>query len=158
MVFILTLVIIILDQLSKFAAIKYLKHQRPIVVIENFFQLIYVENRGAAFGILQGKRVLFLIITIAVILIISFYLIKYYNQLNTFTRISLAMLIGGAIGNMIDRARFGYVVDFLSVKLIKGYDFPVFNIADIFVVISTIFIVYLVLFDKFEIGDYNGFN
>lgn len=153
MVFILTAIIIILDQVSKYAAIKYLKHQRPLVIIENFFQLIYVENRGAAFGILQGKRVLFLIITIAVILIISFYLIKYYNQLNPLTRISLAMLIGGAVGNFIDRARFGFVVDFISIKLINRYDFPVFNIADICVVISTIFIVYLVLFDKLEIGE-----
>lgn len=158
MVFILTFVIIVLDQISKYAAIKYLKHQKPIVIIDNFFQLIYVENRGAAFGILQGKRLLFLIITIVVILIISFYLIKYYNQMTSLTRISLAMLIGGAIGNFIDRARFGYVVDFISVKLINKYDFPVFNIADICVVVSTIFIVYLVLFDKLEIGDQNGFN
>ena len=158
MVFILTAIIIVLDQVSKYAAIKHLKNQRPIVIIENFFQLIYVENRGAAFGILQGKRVLFLIITIAVILIISFYLIKYYHQLNPLTRISLAMLIGGAVGNFIDRARFGFVVDFISIKLINRYDFPVFNIADICVVISTIFIVYLVLFDKLEIGDQNGFN
>lgn len=147
-----------MDQISKYAAIKYLKDQKPIVIIEDFFQLIYVENRGAAFGILQGKRVLFLIITIAVILVISFYLIKYYNQLTSLTRISLAMLIGGAVGNFIDRARWGYVVDFISVKLINRYDFPVFNLADIFVVVSTIFIVYLVLFDKLEIGDQNGFN
>ncbi|MDR7869877.1 MAG: signal peptidase II [Tissierellaceae bacterium] len=156
MAFILTVIIIILDQASKSAAIKYLKHQRPKVIIENFLQLNYVENRGAAFGILQGKRVLFLIITIAVVLIITFYLVKYYNQMNTFTRISFAMLIGGAIGNLIDRIRLGYVVDFISVKLLNLYDFPVFNVADICVVISTIFIVYLVLFDKLEIGDLNG--
>ena len=153
MVFILTAIIIILDQASKYAAVKYLKHQRPIEVIENFIQLTYVENRGAAFGILQGKRLLFLIITIVVILIISFYLIRYYNQFNPLTRISLAMLIGGAVGNLIDRARFGFVVDFISIKLVNRYDFPVFNIADICVVISTIFIVYLVLFDKLEIGE-----
>lgn len=153
MVFILTIIIIILDQVSKYAAIKYLKHQRPIVIIENFFQFNYVENRGAAFGILQGKRIFFLIITIAVVLIISFYLFKYYNQMSLLTKIAFAMLIGGAIGNLIDRMRFGYVVDFISVRLINQYDFPVFNIADICVVISTIFIVYLVLFDKLEIGD-----
>ena len=78
--------------------------------------------------------------------------------MTSLTRISLAMLIGGAVGNFIDRARFGYVVDFISIKLINRYDFPVFNIADICVVVSTIFIVYLVLFDKLEIGDQNGFN
>ena len=150
--------IIILDQTTKYAAIKQLKNQRPIVIIENFFQLNYVENRGAAFGILQGKRGLFLIITIIVIFVITFYLIKYYNQTNTLTRISFAMLIGGAVGNLIDRIRFGYVVDFISLKLINKYDFPVFNIADTCVLISTLFIVYLVMFDKLEIGDFNGFN
>lgn len=158
LVFILTLALIIVDQLSKYAAIKYLKHQKPIVIIENFLQFNYVENRGAAFGILQGRRILFLIITIAIVLVIGFYLVKYYNQMTPLTRISFAMLVGGAIGNLIDRARFGYVVDFISVKLVNRYDFPVFNIADICVVISTIFIVYLVLFDKLDIGDYNGFN
>lgn len=158
MVFILTIVLVILDQLSKYAAIKYLKNQKPIVIIENFLQFNYVENRGAAFGILQGKRVLFLIITMAVVLVIGFYIVKYYNQMTPLTRISLATLMGGAIGNLIDRARFGYVVDFISVKLINRYDFPVFNLADICVVLSTFFIVYLVLFDKLEIGDHNGFN
>ena len=158
MVFILTIVLVILDQLSKYAAIKYLKNQKPIVIIENFLQFYYVENRGAAFGILQGKRVLFLIITMAVVLVIGFYIVKYYNQMTPLTRISLATLMGGAIGNLIDRARFGYVVDFISVKLINRYDFPVFNLADICVVLSTFFIVYLVLFDKLEIGDHNGFN
>lgn len=157
MAFILTILIIFFDQFSKNAAIKYLKNQRPIIIIENLFQLNYVENRGAAFGILQGKRVLFLIITILVILIVTFYLIKYYNQINFITRISLAMLIGGAIGNLIDRIRLGYVVDFISINLINKYDFPVFNIADICLVVSTILIAYLVLFDKLEIGDQNGF-
>lgn len=158
MAFFLTAIIIILDQLTKYAAIRYLKNQRPIVIIKDYFQLNYVENRGAAFGILQGRRLLFLVITISVILIITFYLVKYYNQMNTLTKVSFAMLIGGAIGNLIDRIRLGYVVDFISVSLINRYDFPVFNIADISVVISTIFIVYLVLFDKLEFGDANGFN
>lgn len=153
MAFILTIIIIILDQISKYAAVKYLKNQKPIVIIKDFFQFNYVENRGAAFGILQGKRLLFLVITITVILIIAFYLFKYYNQMSFITRFSFAMLMGGAIGNLIDRIRLGYVIDFISVRLINKYDFPVFNIADICVVVSTVLIVYLVLFDKLEIGD-----
>ncbi|NLN14167.1 MAG: signal peptidase II [Tissierellia bacterium] len=158
MVFIIAALFIFLDQISKYAAVKYLKGQKPVVIIENLLQFTYVENRGAAFGILQGKRTLFLIITIAVVLIITLYLIRYYHQMNKVTKISFALLIAGAIGNLIDRVRLGYVVDFISVRLINRYDFPVFNIADICVVISTIFIVYLVLFDKIEIGDMNGFN
>ncbi|MFY9286449.1 MAG: signal peptidase II, partial [Tissierellaceae bacterium] len=101
-------------------------------------------------------RILFLLITIAVVLVMSFYLIKYYNHISPLTRVAFAMLIGGAVGNLIDRMRLGYVVDFISVRLINRYDFPVFNIADICVVLSTIYIIYLVLFDKLEIGDENG--
>lgn len=158
MAFIITAIIIIIDQATKYGAIKYLKNQRPLVIISDFFQLNYVENRGAAFGILQGRRVIFLVITIAVVLVIAFYLIRYYSQMNFLTKISFAILLGGAIGNLIDRIRLGYVVDFISIKLIDKYDFPVFNIADICVVVSTILIVYLVLFDKLEFGGQNEFN
>lgn len=151
MAFILPIVIILLDQISKAAAIRYLKGNRPYKIIDNFFQLHYVENRGAAFGILQHKRIFFVIITLVIVMVLSFYLIKYYNSLNRLTKISFAMLIGGAIGNLVDRIRFGYVVDFISFKLLGGYDFPVFNIADIAIVLSTIAIIFLVSFDKIEI-------
>lgn len=158
MAFIITAIIIIIDQATKYGAVKHLKHQKPVAIIHDFFQLNYVENRGAAFGILQGRRTLFLVITIVVVLVIAFYLIRYYGQMNSLTKISFAILLGGAIGNLIDRIRLGYVVDFISIKLIDKYDFPVFNIADICVVVSTILIVYLVLFDKLEFGGQNEFN
>lgn len=150
MIFILSVIIIILDQLSKFAAIKFLKTSAPYTIIPNFFQFNYVENYGAAFGILQNKKVFFIIITLAVIVGISFFLVKNYYNINIFMRIGLAMLLGGAIGNFIDRVRWSYVVDFISFRLINRYEFPVFNIADIFVVIGTIIIVILILFDKYE--------
>ena len=150
-IFILPIVIVILDQISKFAAIKYLKNQKPYIIIDNFFQLHYVENRGAAFGILQHRRTFFIIITLVFIIFLTFYLIKYYHHLSKLSKIAFGMLIGGAAGNLIDRIRFGYVVDFISFKLINRYDFPVFNIADICIVISTILIVFMVLFDEFEI-------
>ncbi|HLS52826.1 MAG TPA: signal peptidase II [Tissierellaceae bacterium] len=151
MVLILSLAIIILDQVSKHLAIKYLKNKKPYVIVENFFQLSYVENRGAAFGILQHKRSLFIIFTIIIILILSLYLFRNYNLLNKFTKLAFALLIGGAIGNLIDRIRFGYVVDFISFRLFNRYDFPVFNVADISIVASTFIIIYLVLFDQIEI-------
>lgn len=150
MILILSFFIIALDQITKFAAVKYLKGSKPYIIIPNFFELNYVENFGAAFGILQEKRVFFIVITLIVILSITFYLIKNYYDLNTYIRLALAMLIGGAIGNFIDRFRVGYVVDFLSFKLFKSYDFPVFNIADIFIVIGTILLSILILFDKHE--------
>lgn len=150
MIFILSVLIIVGDQLSKFAAIKFLKGSKPYVIIPRIFELSYVENLGAAFGIMQQRRIFFIIITTLVIIFMSFYLIRNYYDLNTYMRTALAMLLGGAVGNLIDRIRFGYVVDFISVNLIKSYDFPVFNIADIFIVTGTILISILILFDKYQ--------
>ena len=148
--FILTIFIIISDQITKLMAISHLKTSPPYIVLDNFFQFHYVENYGAAFGILQNKKLFFVIITLAVIVAITFFLMKNYHQMNIFMRIGLSMLLGGAIGNFIDRLRLGYVVDFISFRLINRYDFPVFNIADIFIVAGTGLILILVLFDKYE--------
>ena len=150
MIFILPALIVLIDQISKFAAIKYLKDQNPIVIIKDYFELHYVENYGAAFGILQQMRVLFIIITSMVLLFVIVYLFKNHQNLTGIAKVSIALLLGGAIGNLIDRIRLGYVVDFLRVNLIRSYDFPVFNVADMAIVVSTIFIVYVVLFDKYE--------
>ncbi len=150
MILVLSVLIVIFDQLSKSIAIKYLQSSNARVIIPNFFKLIYVENYGAAFGILQNRKWLFIIITIAIIIYISLFMMKNYRRMNVLTRIGVGMLVGGAIGNFIDRVRFGYVVDFFSFRLLKKFDFPVFNIADLFIVIGTIIILILVLFDKCE--------
>ncbi len=145
---ILPVVIIILDQITKSLAVKYLFGQAPIVIIPGHFEFRFVKNYGAAFGILQQRRVFFIIITSLVILFIIYFLYKNFSSLSNFAIFSIAMLLGGAIGNFIDRVRLGYVVDFIRVNLIKSYDFPVFNIADIFIVVGTLFIVVVILFDK----------
>lgn len=143
--------IVFADQITKYGAIKYLKGTRPYNIIGDFFQFNYVENRGAAFGILQHKRLFFIVITLVIILILSLYLIKNHNNLSFFTKLSFSMLIAGAAGNLIDRIRFGYVVDFISFRLKGFYSFPVFNLADTFIVLSTFIIVFIILFDKIEI-------
>lgn len=150
MVFILSVIIIVLDQLSKSLAIKYLKFSDSKIIVPDFFRLTYVENYGAAFGVLQNKRWIFIVITLAVIIYISFFMFKNYYKVSTFMRIGVAMFIGGALGNFIDRVRYGYVVDFLSFRLFNRFEFPVFNVADIFIVVSTIILVTLILFDKYE--------
>lgn len=150
MLYITVVLIILLDQATKFAAIKYLKGESPYIIIENFFQLCYVENLGAAFGILQNKKIFFVIITSIVIISIIFFLAKNSQSINQLLKIGLVMLMGGAIGNLIDRIRYGYVVDFISFKLGKGYDFPVFNIADIFIVTGTFLVMVLILLNKYE--------
>lgn len=146
----MVVLIIVLDQASKFAAVKYLKGKSPYVIVENFFQLCYVENFGAAFGILQNRKIFFILITSVVIISIVSFLVKYSHCINQYLKIGLVMLLGGAIGNFIDRIRLGYVVDFISFKLGKGYDFPVFNVADIFIVIGTILVMGLILLNQYE--------
>lgn len=133
-----------LDQYTKFLAIQYLKNKPNIVLIKDVFQLEYLENEGAAFGILQNQQWFFLIVgVVAVVLLFALYAlmpkIKRYIPL----RICLLSMIAGAIGNMIDRMRFQYVVDFLSFTLIN---FPIFNVADIFASVSTCVLIVLFLF------------
>jgi signal peptidase II len=133
-----------LDQLVKYFTVLNLQGNSPYVIIEGVFQLTYVENRGAAFGMLQNQRAFFLIFTLIVIgLILAYYIkvpkTKRYNPL----RITVIVFFAGAIGNWIDRFRLSYVVDTFHFSLI---DFPVFNVADSYVVVSTFVFAYLMLF------------
>ena len=145
-------VLVCIDQFTKYLVVGHLKDRPAYVLIRNIFQLEYLENRGAAFGILQNQRVFFyisvLLITAAVIWFYSKVPMgKKYLPL----RICIIGICSGAIGNMIDRIYLGYVVDFFYFNLI---DFPIFNVADIYVTVSTIVLVILILFyyqeDEFE--------
>lgn len=151
MLVLITLIIIGLDQATKYAAVKYLKNKEPQVIVKKFLNFHYVENSGAAFGILQHKKVFFIIMTSIVIIYIAYFLFKNSHNLNKWMEIFLVMLMGGAIGNLIDRIRLGYVIDFISVRLGKGYNFPVFNIADISIVVATFCITFMILSNKYEI-------
>ena len=138
----ITLLLIICDQVSKIAVLKYLKPIGTSVVIKNIFSLTYVENRGAAFGILQNSRWIFICATIIILAVLIIYKIKYKPQgkiINT----SLCLLISGAIGNLIDRIFRGFVVDMLEVTFIE---YPVFNVADCFVVVGAILLGVYIMF------------
>jgi len=140
---------VVFDQLSKYWATEVLKNGESIKIIGNFLRFTYAENRGAAFSILQNQRVFFLIITIIMLIILG--IVYFTNRnLSKLSRLSMAMIAGGAIGNFIDRYRMGYVIDFIDVRFGTFYNFPVFNIADSFVVCGTILMVILILFNKFE--------
>ena len=134
--------IIALDQLTKYLAKTRLKPVGSVPLIQNIFHFTYVENRGAAFGILQNQRWLFIALTVVVSVAIAYYLFTH-RQESTLLTVALSMILGGAIGNLIDRVRLGYVVDMLHFVLI---DYPVFNMADSFVVIGTILLAYYILF------------
>ena len=139
--------LIALDQLTKYFATKYLQHNKPFVIIDNVLELTYVENRGAAFGILQNKQLLFYALTVVVLVAICVLLYKIDDfKNNIFYFLFLILIFSGAIGNFIDRLKNKYVVDFIYFKPI---DFPVFNFADIYITIACIFmIIYLFIFDR----------
>ncbi len=124
-------ILILTDQLTKHIAVTVLMPVGNIDIIDNFFSLTYVENKGAAFGFLQGAKWLFIILTIAIcILCIIYYVRLRRENRSRLIRIALIFICSGAVGNLIDRVFRGYVVDMLNFYIL-GYDYPVFNFADI---------------------------
>ena len=142
--FIGCVLLILLDQVTKLLALQNLKGQNPVTLIPDVFQLLYVENRGAAFGILQNRQWVFLIITVIVLAALVWALPKIPQERHFLPLTLCLCFIGaGAVGNMIDRIGQGYVVDFLYFKLIN---FPIFNVADCYVTISAFLLILLVFF------------
>ncbi|HOV68869.1 MAG TPA: signal peptidase II [Clostridia bacterium] len=138
-------VLLIFDQVTKYLAQVHLKPSiREIEIINGVFSFVYVENKGAAFGILQNQRWLFLLITIPAIVVIVYLLYKCKPKL--IVKVALAMILSGAIGNnIIDRIFLGYVRDFLYFKLI---DFPIFNIADAAISVGATILITVIIFGK----------
>jgi signal peptidase II len=132
------------DRWTKFLAVVRLKDQPSIPIIPNIFELTYVENRGAAFGVLQDQRWFFLILTffVLVLLIYAFVRVPSGRRFVPLQMIGIGFF-SGAAGNMIDRMLHGYVVDFLYFRLI---DFPVFNLADVYVTVTAVFFFLFVFF------------
>lgn len=151
---IIIIISIVSDQLTKFWAVDVLKNGDSIKIIGNFLRFTYAENKGAAFSILQNQRTFFLVITLVMLIFLGYIYFKTKN-ITKLSKLSIAMIAGGALGNFIDRFRLGYVVDFIDVRFGEFYNFPVFNIADSFVVCGTILMIILILFNKFETIDSN---
>lgn len=137
--------IIFLDQLTKYLAVIFLKGSAPAIIIKNIFRFTYLENRGAAFGMLSNHRWVFLVISTVAIIAIIIYMLKFKPQ-SKLEITAIAFMAGGGIGNMIDRIALGYVIDFIDF-----YAFPkvwsyVFNVADSFVCVGAgLLILYLIL-------------
>lgn len=143
---ILFVILVAIDQVTKYMAIINLKGKNEIVIIDKWLHFTYVENSGAAFGIFQNATILFTILTIIIVFGIMWYMLKESNNIGIFLKFSLVMIMAGAIGNLIDRIRLGYVVDFIYSPLGGLYNFPVFNFADIYVTCSAIFLIIYLLF------------
>ena len=144
--FVLAILLIIIDQITKRWASTSLKQNGPIQIINNVLEFYYLPegNKGAAFGMLQGQQVLFLIIAIVVVVAIAYLLVKIPLESRYLPmRILLVFIAAGGIGNMIDRAVLNYVVDFVYISIIN---FPIFNVADIYVSVSTVILALYVVF------------
>ncbi len=146
---------IVLDQLTKKWAVGVLKDGSSIKIIGDFLRFTYAENRGAAFSILQDQRFFFIITTVVMLTVMAYIYFKTKN-ITKLSKLSIAMIAGGAIGNFLDRLRLGYVVDFIDVRFGNFYNFPIFNIADSFVVCGTILMIFLILFNRFEKSETDG--
>ena len=131
----ISVLLIFLDQFTKLLAVEHLKEQNAFVIWENVFELRYLENRGAAFGIMQGQKLFFIIFTSIALIAITWFYLKMIpaDKKFFFLDIISVLLFSGAIGNLIDRIRLNYVIDFLYFRLI---DFPIFNVADIYVTVA----------------------
>ena len=120
---------IIIDQLTKFLVVKYMTIGQSISIIDHFLYITSHRNEGAAWGILQGKMLFFYVVTFIVIGVVILWIRRLDVKKEKLLVIALSLILGGAIGNFIDRVMYQHVVDFIN-TYIFGYDFPIFNIAD----------------------------
>lgn len=141
----ISFIIILFDRVLKILAQKFLGNTK-IYIINNFFYLIFTKNNGAAFSMMSGRQFTLILIALLALIYIIYY-IKKYNVKN----IGYSFLVGGIIGNLLDRMIYGYVIDFIGIDIFK-YHFPIFNIADIFIVVGAFFI--LLVGEKNEVSSW----
>ncbi|SEF47206.1 signal peptidase II [Butyrivibrio sp. Su6] len=150
--FLMIILLVLLDQFTKYLAVIHLEDKPAIKIIDGVLELNFLKNSGAAFGLLQNQKVFFILVAVMILCIIAYVLFrmpddKKYNIMH----ILLVMIASGAAGNMIDRVRNDYVVDFIYFVIIN---FPIFNVADIYVTVSTFLFVILFLF-YYKENDFN---
>ena len=143
---IITMICVLIDQIIKMVVTSNMSLNSTILVIPNFFSITYVKNDGAAWSILSGNTIFLILISIVALLIIIMYVFKN-SDIKTFEFMNYSILIGGILGNLFDRIKFGSVIDYLDLKIFN-YNFPIFNFADMCIVVS-IFLL-LIYFIKSE--------
>lgn len=135
-IFSISIICLILDQLFKYIVVSSLKVYHGITIIPDFFSIFHIRNRGAAWSILEGNRILLILLSIFALIAIYIFFLKN-KELKKIEIICYGVLIGGILGNLSDRIIFGYVVDYLKFDIFN-YHFPIFNFADICIVLSVI--------------------
>lgn len=143
---------VVLDQITKLLITGLLELHQAMEIVPNFFHLTYVRNTGAAFGLLsrapESFRIPFFIIIPLVALTVIILIFKKTKETELLMITSLSLILGGAIGNFIDRVRFGYVVDFVDLHWFNKYHWPAFNIADTTIVIGVALLIFYTLAEK----------
>ena len=143
---------VLADQITKYLAEIFLKNGEPVVIIDGVFQLRYLENRGAAFGMMQNMQYVFIVGALIIVIVFAVLYGRIPHQKRYIPlKICGVLLCAGAVGNMIDRLRLNYVIYFFYFNLI---DFPIFNVADCYVVCACIAFVLLILFYYKEEDDF----
>ena len=130
-------IVVLLDQLTKFLIKQNFLLNHSIPIIKNIFHLTYITNTGSAFGLFKGLNLFFMLFSIIVIIVIFYYINKIKNN-EKYLQFAVGLLLGGTIGNLIDRIAYGSVIDFIDFRI-----WPVFNIADSAVTISVILLIIL---------------
>jgi signal peptidase II len=146
---ILLALLVLADQYTKHLAVINLKNQPAYSIIDGILEFNYLENVGAAFGLLPNQKFFFVFVAIIFLCVIAFVIIKAPDKKKFIVlHILLTMISAGAIGNMVDRLRLNYVVDFIFVPIVRlfGRSFPIFNVADILVTVPTLILCILILF------------
>lgn len=136
--YIIAAITLLIDIISKLIVTNSLILKQSIKVINNFFYITYTKNTGVAFSLLEGSKIIIIIATIVILIILFTYIKnKYVNRIE---QVAYGLIIGGATGNLIDRIVYGHVIDFLDFKIF-GYNYPIFNIADIGIVVGVIILI-----------------
>ena len=150
-VYLISTIFLIIDILSKTLIDNFLELNQSLKIINNFFYLTKVYNDGASFSILSGYQIVLIILSFIILVFIYFYQKKFKDNIRN--TLAFSFLIAGIIGNLINRIFFGYVIDFLDFKIIN-YNYPVFNFADIFIVLGVLLIIIAILKkeDENELG------
>lgn len=131
--YLIIIILIFFDQIIKYLVIDNFYLGQSIQIIKNFFNITYVTNDGAAWNILSGNKIFFIILAISAVI----FIIAYSKNKERYEKYAYAVLISGIIGNLLDRIFYGCVIDYLDFNIF-GYKFPVFNLADICITLSAI--------------------